>query len=273
MDGVITAHRVLAPEGTTADTLVHQTWVGDHAPAKLARPAGFPAGQWRRMSRLARMAAVCAAPLAADLDPATTPVVWGTSIGECVPTQRFLTRLFDEGPKAASPLAFQNSVYNAPAGHLSIALGLRGASETVSCGGATGLVALRRGLELLALGAPEVLVLAGADRAPLLQRAWELEPDSAAPGEAMAAVVLRAQGPGLPVSVHAGIAPAGPTLARRTRLPNEPAIAHVPGSSAPEACLGTSSSMGLACLLTLGSGSVVDHDGRWALTARIGAHA
>lgn len=273
MDGVIAAHRVVLPEGVTADTLLREQWVGDCAPAKLPRPPGFPAGQWRRMSRLARMAAVCAAPLAAGLDPETTPVVWGTSIGECVPTQRFLTRLFDEGPQAASPLAFQNSVYNAPAGHLSIALGLRGASETVSCGGATGLVALRRGLELLALGAPAVLVVAGSDRAPLLQRAWALEPDGATPGEAMAAVVLRPDGPGLPVSVARGVAPQGPTLSRRTTLPNETPVACVQGSSAPEACLGISSSMGLACLLTLGSGSVVDHDGRWALTARIGARA
>ncbi|MBW2258309.1 MAG: beta-ketoacyl synthase chain length factor [Deltaproteobacteria bacterium] len=99
------------------------------------RPEVIGAGAWRRMSRLGRLVTQVSAPLLAgrvDLD--TLAVVWGTVFGELGPTGRFLDRLFTEG--VASPLAFQNSVYNAPVGHLSNALDLRGMSETLSAGGA-----------------------------------------------------------------------------------------------------------------------------------------
>ena len=116
-------------------------------PVAPVRPASFTARAWRRTSRLTRIAITLTERLLPPtFDPEEVGLVWGTGIGEIVPTRRFLDRLFDEGPERASPSAFQNSVYNAPAGHISIGFGLQGPSETVSAGGALqrcGLMFLR----------------------------------------------------------------------------------------------------------------------------------
>ncbi len=244
----------------------------------LSRPPGVPSGTWRRMSRLARMAMALGAELLEprpDLDRDQLAVVWGSAIGEVVPTARFLERLFTEGPDRASPLNFQNSVYNAPAGHLSIAMGLRGHSETVAAGGATGLMALLRGVDILTLGrAPAVLVIAGDDHNPVVAKAHALGSANDPIGEAVAAVLLEKSGDGVAVEVSYGVETAGmnPVFARQTQLPDEPRIRPVPGAVAPEQVLGLSMSMGLAMVVaaSAGGGAVVDQEGDSALTARIG---
>lgn len=243
---------VLVPGGE--DGLVDDLRSGARRDGRIevSRHPGVPAGTWRRMSRLARLVATAAAPLA-DTD---VPVVFGTAIGEVVPTARFQQRLYTEGADRASPLAFQNSVYNAPAGHLSIAFGLRGASETLSAGGATGLSALLRGLALLQRH-ERVLVVAGDDANPSLARACELN-GLPAPGEAVAACLIgRSGGPRIHLDV--GDNP----LSRHTPLPLEGELVPVPGSTPIEACLGLSPSSGLAALLALRhvGGCVVDRDG------------
>lgn len=219
---------------------------------ELSRLPGIAAGTWRRMSRLARLVATAASPMASE----SVPVVFGTAIGEIVPTARFQQRLYTEGADRASPLAFQNSVYNAPAGHLSIALGLKGASETISAGGATGLACLLRAMALLERH-EQVLVVAGDDANPSLARACELN-GLPAPGEAVAACLIgRSGGP----RIHLEVGPA--PLSRHTALPLEGELATVPGSVPIEACLGLSPSSGLAALLALrhDGGTVVDVDG------------
>ncbi|GEM_PF-3299761 len=250
----------------------------DQPPTTPARPEGVPSGTWRRMSRLARMAMALGHELIADrpdLDRDTLAVVWGSGIGEVVPTSRFLERLFTEGPDRASPLNFQNSVYNAPAGHLSIALGLKGPSETVAAGGATGLTALMRGVDLLTLDrASAVLVIAGDDHNPVVTTAHQLGGTTGPIGEAVAAVLLEKTGDGVAVEVCCGVDPAGmsPVFARQSQLPDEPQIQSVAGAVRPEPVLGVSMSLGLALVVAAvpGGGVVVDQEGDSALTARIG---
>jgi hypothetical protein len=242
-----------------------------------ARPGRVAAGPWRRMSRLTRMVVATAAPLVEgrdDLD--TLPVVWGNAMGELVPVGRFLDRLYREGPQACSPLAFQNSVTNAPVGHLSIGMGLRGPSETISAGGASGLAALMRGVDLLRLGrAAAVLVVAGDDLNDHTRQAWLPFPDAPPLGEAMAAVLLERSGAGPRLEVEAGLTPLpwAPTLARATALPGEPPLTLVPESVAPEACTGLVPAGGLAWVAAFAqagrAGSVVDQDGPMILTARV----
>jgi hypothetical protein len=263
------------PEGLLADLLA-----GTPRPAPAPepdRPARVAAGPWRRMSRLTRMVVATAAPLLEgreDLD--TLPVIWGNTMGELVPVGRFLDRLYGEGPQACSPLAFQNSVTNAPVGHLSIGMGLRGPSETLSAGGASGLAALMRGVDLLRLGrAPAVLVVAGDDLNEHTRRAWDHTAEAPALGEAMAAVILCTDGPGPGLELEQGLAPlhGAPTLARATPMPDEPTLAPVPGSVAPELSLGMVPAGGLAWVVALvqagRTGSVVDQDGPMILTARV----
>ncbi len=187
------------------------------------RPPNIGAGPWRRMSRLTRMVVATAAPLLegrGDLD--SLPVIWGNAMGELVPIARFLERVYGSGPEHASPLAFQNSVTNAPAGHLSLALGLQGLSETISAGGASGLVALQRGVDLLRLGrARAALVVAGDDLNPVTERAWALQGSAPPLGEAVAAVVLSVDGPAAMLELHCDLRPlpGRPILSRSVALP------------------------------------------------------
>ena len=242
------------------------------------RPAGVAAGPWRRMSRLTRMVVATAAPLLEgrdDLD--TLPVVWGNGMGELVPVGRFLDRLYREGPKACSPMAFQNSVTNAPVGHLSIGMGLKGSSETIAAGGASGLAALMRGIDLLTLGRAEtVLVVAGDDLNEHTERAWRSFSNDTVLGEAMTAVLISTagSGPGLELDLGLDPLPGAPILARATRInPSLPAPKPVPDAVAPEACLGLVPAGGLACVAAFAAagraGSVVDQDRTMILTARV----
>jgi len=263
------------PEGLL-DDLLRGTQRPAPAPTP-PRPPGVAAGPWRRMSRLTRMVVATAAPLLEgrdDLD--RLPVIWGNTMGELVPVGRFLDRLYREGPATCSPMAFQNSVTNAPVGHLSIGMGLRGSSETISAGGASGLVALMRAVDMLVLGlASSVLVVAGDDLNEHTQRAWTQVQDPPVLGEAMAAVVLSSHGEGPRLELELGLAPlpTAPLLARATPMPDEPPLQPIPGAQAPEACLGLVPSSGLACIAALAqagrAGSVVDQDGPMILTARV----
>ena len=248
-----------------------QWWTAADPP----RPAAIDAGTWRRMSRLARMVATVALPLVAGLEGSERlGIVWGTAVGELVPTSRFLERLFTEGPQAASPLAFQNSVYNAPVGHLSIALNLPGPSETLAAGGATGLAALWRGAGMLATGEVDaVLVLAGDDISPTLQTSYRLVGETLPVGEAVAAVLLRSD-QGRSLRILPGRQPTdGPPLARAAPFPGESALVSIPGAVAPERCLGLCPSLGLSLVAALAQaegGTVIDQDDGHAFTAVVG---
>ncbi len=234
------------------------------------------------MSRLARAVAAVATPLLVDRpDRDHIPIVWGTALGELTPTGRFLRSMIVDGPGRASPLAFQSSVYNAPPGLLSMALGLQGPAETVVAGGATGLTALARGLDLLALArASAVLVVAGDDINDVVEQSMALLHDEAPVGEAVAAVLVEAgEGPGLPISVELGVAVHHDlVVARQAPLPGEDPLCPVPGAVPAEAHLGRVPAGGLALVASLASAvregrveaaQVVDQDGGHALTATL----
>jgi hypothetical protein len=279
MDAVLHAGAALVPGGLEGliDDLLAGSARDPAAIDKPARPLAIPAATWRRMSRLSRLLAVAAVPLIADRsDLHELAIVWGTSLGELVPTSQLTQRLYREGPRSVSPMAFQNSVYNAPIGHLSISLGLRGPSETVCAGGASGLTALMRGISWLRAGAPAALVVAGDVTAPLWERAWELRAElEGRPhpllGEAVAAVLLVADGPGPRVQLHAGARPTGLTLTRRCPLPGERPPSTLPGALPLEGTLGLSGAAGLAGVVALmdRGGAVVDWDDGRALTATV----
>jgi hypothetical protein len=243
---------------------------GPENTAELSRPAIIPGGTWRRMSRLARMAATVAVPLLdGRTDLAELPVVWGSCVGELVPTHRFLGRLFQEGPGRTSPLSFQNSVYNASMGHLSVALGLQGHMETVCAGGTTGLSSLARGIELLKIH-PAALVVAGDDVSPGFKRAFELAGSNLLLGEAMGAVLLSRE-KGRSINLVHGI-PRGPAegigYARRAPMPNETKPLLVPGAQTPESQYGFNPSLGVALLASLKDtgGYVVEQDDGHAIS-------
>lgn len=161
---------------------------GMYAAPDPVRPQSVPTGAWRRMSRLARLAAVVTAPVVGD--DRGLPLFFGTSWGEFSSTATFLRTLFTKGPMGASPLAFQNSVHNAAPGHLSITFGLRGPSETICAGPATALATFQRALCSVALRKEPALVVIADDLGRDVQAGLTLAGGTAAFGEGAAAFLL-----------------------------------------------------------------------------------
>ncbi len=83
-------------------------------------------------------------------EAARTAVVFAVCSGGVHYTRRFYEKVVAEGPGAASPLLFPETVYNAPASHLAAVLGIDGASYTLVGDASIGLSALGFAEEILA---------------------------------------------------------------------------------------------------------------------------
>jgi 3-oxoacyl-[acyl-carrier-protein] synthase II len=166
---VITGSALVGPSGT--GTTLHAISYLDAGPAP---PAGIAfdaasqldVGRARKMDRAARML-TCAMDLA--LEEAAAPAsaderigaVGGAAYGSVDASAEFIQRVYDRGPKAASPLVFPNLVPSSPAGHAAIYLGLRGPVLTVLDLGVSAEAAFGTAWELIALGEADAMV-AGA---------------------------------------------------------------------------------------------------------------
>ncbi len=98
----------------------------------------LPKRQLRRMSHFARLALFTAFAARRDAgwdawpDPARVGIVLGTGHGPIRVSCEFQDSFVDGGDKCASPTGFANSVHNAPASQISIAMGLQGPCQTVT---------------------------------------------------------------------------------------------------------------------------------------------
>ncbi|MEZ5330630.1 MAG: beta-ketoacyl synthase N-terminal-like domain-containing protein [Thermoanaerobaculia bacterium] len=141
-----------------------------------AFPQWIPPLEARRLSPPSRFAVVAARTALEDAgierpeepDPATA-VSLGTAFGPSSWTQGLLDQIFGEGPQAASPVLFTESVANAPAGRVALACRAAGANHTFSQGEASALLAVARGADEIVHGGAE-RALAGAtdEMTPLL---------------------------------------------------------------------------------------------------------
>jgi 3-oxoacyl-[acyl-carrier-protein] synthase II len=101
-----------------------------------------PKRSLRRMDPFVRMALLAAYLAVEDAgivfsDPERVGVVVGSGYGPLQTTFAFQDSLIDFGDKCASPTHFANSVHNALASQISIAMGLRGPGQTVTTFGLT----------------------------------------------------------------------------------------------------------------------------------------
>jgi 3-oxoacyl-[acyl-carrier-protein] synthase II len=131
-----------------------------------------PPREGRRMSPPSKLALAAArmaladAGLAGELPRAA--VVISTSFGPASYTESLLKQILDS-PESASPFLFTESVANAPAAQIGIAMGARGAGITVAQREAGPLLAAARGAAEIATGrAPMALVGAVEEMTPLL---------------------------------------------------------------------------------------------------------
>jgi 3-oxoacyl-[acyl-carrier-protein] synthase II len=183
-DGLAAALAAGAPLAVEVDRAA-----GYHLPGGARRACLLPAGAlagWlspaesRRMSppsKLAvaasRMGLRCAGIDAADpadaAGEAGTAVVIATAFGPSTNTETLLKQILFENPEAASPSLFMESVANAPAAQIAIALKARGASLTICQREAGPLIALGTGAAGIAAGrAGRVLAGSVDEMTPLL---------------------------------------------------------------------------------------------------------
>jgi 3-oxoacyl-[acyl-carrier-protein] synthase II len=172
-------------EGSSLASEVDRS-AGYHRPGGSRRAALVPAGQlapWlsageaRRMSppsklavAAARMALRCAGlPAPGEENEEGTAVVVATAFGPSTNTEALLKQILREGPEAASPSLFTESVANAPAAQIAIACQATGPSLTVCQREAGPLIALGRAAGEVAAGRAR-RALAGAvdEMTPLL---------------------------------------------------------------------------------------------------------
>ncbi|HNH49074.1 MAG TPA: beta-ketoacyl synthase chain length factor, partial [Myxococcota bacterium] len=233
------------------------------------RPEGVPAGSWRRLSRLARLAAVVTAAMGPPPDP-DIALFWGTSCGEYSSTFQFLRSLHAKGPAGASPLAFQNSVHNAPAGHLSILFGLRGHSETLCAGPDTALLLVERAMAWVALHRKAALVIMGDEAGPEVQTGLRLAGVTGTLGEGAVALWLEPAGEGRRLRLVER--PGAGAWHRHRAWPGEPRFSAPIGTKAPEGVFGMAPISDLFALLTCleaGEGQVAWTGGRYSTTLEV----
>jgi hypothetical protein len=114
----------------------------------------------RRYARLARLVYVAASRAIEDAgvdDPSSLAVVTATAMGELTASLKLLEQIHEKRGRGISPALVPNTVHNAPAGHLTIGIGSRCPSVTVSQGWLSAEAAL--------LAAADLIEIGGADRA------------------------------------------------------------------------------------------------------------
>ncbi len=118
------------------------------------------------LSRTSQLACAAAAPIATTLerfDPTTVGVVLGTGWGSLRTVVDFEWESCTMAARLVDPLLFAETVSNVPAGQISIIFGWSAFNLTVSSGHASGLGAIREGLDLLRDDRAAIAVAGGAD--------------------------------------------------------------------------------------------------------------
>jgi 3-oxoacyl-[acyl-carrier-protein] synthase II len=141
----------------------------DGAPAYEAAPFDAEAlldpVRGRRLDKIASLATVAAE---CALRDAKAPVsqaglVLGNAFGNVDRCAAFLHRVFQAGPRSASPAEFPNLVPSSPVGHASIYLGLHGPAFAVSDLATSGQSAFAQAVQLLASGEASCMVAGAAE--------------------------------------------------------------------------------------------------------------
>lgn len=139
----------------------------------------------RRSSAISRFAVVAGLAALEDaglkLDEETaarTALIFAVSNGGVIYTKKFYHEIVESGAKAASPLLFAETVFNAPASHLAAILGIAGASYTLVGDGAVGILALKMAEDLMESETLDRCLVVGAEEADWLlcdaYRKWRL---------------------------------------------------------------------------------------------------
>src|SRR6266496_4254986 len=105
-------------------------------------------------------------------------LIFAISNGGVIYTKRFYRDVVETGAQSASPLLFPETVFNAPASHLSAILGITGATYTVVGDGAVGLLAIKMAEDVMTNKSLDCCLVVGTEEIDWLlcdaYRRWRL---------------------------------------------------------------------------------------------------
>lgn len=130
-------------------------------------------GEARRLARASQLALVAARLALADagLQPgqlAETGLVLGSHWGDFRSSETFALGFLERGVLGLSPLVFPNTVMNAMAAQVAIAVGVRGPLLTLNEVDVAGELAVARGAALIAAGRAAMVLAGGTDELPAI---------------------------------------------------------------------------------------------------------
>ena len=117
-------------------------------------------GRARRLDSSARLGVVVVEHALTDAAAprSDTGVLLGSAFGNVDGSAAFMHRIFEKGPRSASPAEFPNLVPSSPVGHASIYLGLQGPAFATADLGTSGESAIVQAVQLVAAGEAERIV-------------------------------------------------------------------------------------------------------------------
>ncbi len=154
-DVVITGASAFGPFGLlTGEACATLADVRSFLEAPVDPDARLDAARARRLDRAARLGAVAteSALREAGAPASGTGIVVGNAFGNVDACAAFMHRIFDRGPRAASPAEFPNLVPSSPVGHVSIYLGMHGLAWSTADLAASGESAVVQAVQLVRAG-------------------------------------------------------------------------------------------------------------------------
>src|SRR6266480_1301297 len=153
--------------------------VPESALSGLAHPRLRRASLISRFAAAAGLEALQAAGVKVDAQNAgRIALIFAISNGGVIYTKRFYRDVVETGAQSASPLLFPETVFNAPASHLSAILGITGATYTVVGDGAVGLLAVKMAEDVMTDKSLDCCLVVGTEEIDWLlcdaYRRWRL---------------------------------------------------------------------------------------------------
>lgn len=177
-DVVVTGVAAATPAGIRVGDVTHEVLDAllSAEPHVLVDPSLFDPARARRLDRLSRLGTLVVERALQSLpgptfaaqgsDPSYADRVGllvGNAWGNLDASAAFMRRVFDKGPRLASPAEFPNLVPSSPVGHISIYLGLSGPSFALVDFAASGEAAFFQGVEMVASGEMHAVVVGGVE--------------------------------------------------------------------------------------------------------------
>ncbi len=167
---VVTGAVALTPSGLRGTEKINEllTDAPDNHNITLDFAAHLDATRARRLDRPARIGAVIVERALADAGGdrvEKTGAVFSSAYGALDASAAYLHRLYEKGPRLASPAEFPNLVPSSPVGHVTIYLGLGGPALATADLETSGESACTQAIELIQGGEADVVVAGGIEEA------------------------------------------------------------------------------------------------------------